>query len=91
MVEIITEVQVRDGRRQNGTVFLEMDKDVSPVEDVKFISSGNCAYSKYGLTSNDCFPTRKAIIPLLFIIQESHGVSSTVNISILIIPHGIVF
>lgn len=44
MLEIIVEIQVRDGKRQNETVFLELDgMGISPVEDVKFIYHRNGA------------------------------------------------
>ena len=57
MVGIIIEVQVRDPKRQNGTwLWRWVDRDISPREDMKYISSKNCfTYPKYGLMIN-CFP-----------------------------------
>lgn len=44
MVEITAEVQVRDGKRQNETVSLELDgRGISPVEDMSFIYHRNGA------------------------------------------------
>ena len=44
MVEITAEVQVRDGKRQNETVSLELDsRGISPVEDTKFTYPKNGA------------------------------------------------